>query len=428
MKRLVMFSNELSPFTKGGGLGVAIRRLVEQLASISVEVHVFLPMDCLVDHHQLISNLHVWFISIPCGEFSSEVKMAEAMTVFCKKAFGIVRAHGLLIDSIFVAHDNEMAISLMMFDCDEMSTTTRVFWMHSLYDHPQKSDYPFCVQELLPQNSIMASAIDVSDFVVMSSGVLNDALVLEWPSRLSDVQHAIKGAQTVGKIITAESIGCLPIDSTQTVLNNQLVVSKPDGEIIPYILFPSRPSLFKGFSFFAYFAKTLSHLNVEFISLGKPDSLLLSKSENIQWLPWLQEGELLALMKSAACVVVPSITEQYGLSAVEATYSGSSIIYHDVGGLRALAPYSNAMPVSLTTNDLNNLYDFWNDLLGSTGNLWPIWDERKSQFLDLLNRWTSIIEHAILTKKQPKIELMGFSGGELWGQILMRISKTEKNF
>jgi glycosyltransferase involved in cell wall biosynthesis len=426
MNKIIMLTNEFSPYTSGGGLGVAIMRLVEQLKKTS-DLYVFFPQEGLVNEESLHADgFNLKPIMVQTRQFKSEKDMAKAMTFFCKKSLSISKKYVRLNDSILIAHDNEVALSLLMDKDKEAQAINKIFWMHSLYDHPQKKDFPTSVKKFFSHNSIMASAIDVSGHVIISNGVLDDALQIEWPKRLAEVQVAIQKANIEKRIMVVESTGCMPM--FKNTYDCKSILTKYNCLEKPYVLFPSRPSMSKGFSFFVHIAKKLSHLKVDFISVGEPNEFLSKRGDNIRWVPWLSQEELSVLMRGALCVTLPSITEQYGLAAVESICSGSNTIYHNIGGLRALNSYDNAVPISLSYLDLFNLYSFWGDILDLTGNLWPVWDKYEPRFSRLLEQWTQVIESKINKEKFNNKPPIITTGGMPWGKIIETTIQEKRIF
>jgi hypothetical protein len=50
----------------------------------------------------------------------------------------------------------------------------------------------------------------MADMVVTSAGILQDAQEFEWPDRLQELQQALAIASTEHRVLTVESMGCLP--------------------------------------------------------------------------------------------------------------------------------------------------------------------------------------------------------------------------
>ncbi len=84
-----------------------------------------------------------------------------------------------------------------------------VFWLHSLYD-PPLSDFSEDQRGLMPFRTLLASAVLMADIVVTSTGILKDAREFEWPDQLKELQRALTVASAEHRVLTVESMGCLP--------------------------------------------------------------------------------------------------------------------------------------------------------------------------------------------------------------------------
>jgi len=165
----------------------------------------------------------------------------------------------------------------------------------------------------------------------------------------------------------------------------------------PYVLFPARPSVDKGFGIFAAIAERLRADKITCVALQRPAQ---AKSKNpslnapIHWLPWLTQDELVVAMRNAACTVLPSITEGFGLAAAESINLGVTTLYQTVGGHHGLQALPNALPVSLTTTERAHLYGLWSELLGSQ-DYWSVWARYEILLRPLIDRWVEAIRLAV---------------------------------
>jgi glycogen synthase len=60
-------------------------------------------------------------------------------------------------------------------------------------------------------------------------------------------------------------------------------------------------------------------------------------ARSVQWLGFVAEAELPALLGAADAVVVPSLYEPFGIAALEAAAAGAPLAVAEIGGLRDLA-------------------------------------------------------------------------------------------
>src|SRR5205807_5705890 len=274
-----------------------------------------------------------------------------------------------------------------------------VFWLHSLYD-PPINDLSKNQRQILPSGSLLASAVMMADIVVTSTGILKDAREFEWPDRLKELQKALTIASDEHRVLTVESTGCLPgvPKNSQNKLIPNSNLENLKNVPSPYVLFPCRPAVDKGLGIFAAIAERLRADNIACVAVQRPAQR--AKSENpsrnafIYWLPWLAQDELLVAMRNAACTVLPSITEGFGLAAAESISQGVATLYQQVGGHHSLDTFPNALPVSLTTNERAQLYGLWSELI-EFHDSWPVWKRYEISLRPLIDRWVEAIRSVV---------------------------------
>src|SRR6185369_4578198 len=168
---------------------------------------------------------------LQCSEFSRAALAAVEQ----------IRANGG--SDAVIAHSLEGAMSVILRNGDR-SCEPSVFWLHSLYD-PPISDLSKDQRRLLPFPSLLASAVMMADIVVTSTGVLQDAREFEWPGRLKDLQKALMIASDEHRVLTVESMGCLPVARGDSLnkLTHGSNLEKLKSVASPYVLFPGRPAL-----------------------------------------------------------------------------------------------------------------------------------------------------------------------------------------
>ena len=186
----------------------------------------------------------------------------------------------------------------------------------------------------------------MADIVVTSTGILQDAREFEWPGRLKELQNALIIASAEQRVLTVESMGCLPVAASDS---QNRMIHGPNLEQLrtlpsPYVLFPARPSLDKGLGFFAAIAERLRADNIACVAVQRPapsaKQANRSRKAPIYWLPWLTQDELLIATRNAACTVLPSITEGFGLAAAESISEEAIVVEPSGKGL--IKSYSSA--------------------------------------------------------------------------------------
>jgi glycosyltransferase involved in cell wall biosynthesis len=398
MKSATMISWELDPFHTRGGTAYAIRRLADQLTGLGIETRVLLP-DCLDTRpgKNVTPLLKPMLLKTPAGlhRASRGVQCSE----FCRAALEAVEQISASAGSdAVIAHSLEGAMFIVLRSA-KPSREPSVFWLHSLYD-PPINDFPKEQRRLLPFRTLLASAVMMADIVVTSTGILKDAREFEWPEQLKELQKALTVASAEHRVLTVESTGCLPgvpKDSQDEMIqrsNPENLKNVPS----PYVLFPGRPSVDKGLGIFAAIAERLLADNIACVAVQRPTQR--AKSENpsrnapLYWSPWLTQHELAVAMRNAACTVLPSITEGFGLAAAESISQGVTTLYQKVGGHHGLPALPNALPVPLTTTERAHLYGLWSELFGSH-DYWAVWTRYEISLGPLVDKWVEAIRSVV---------------------------------
>src|SRR2546423_3569657 len=397
LKSVTMISWELHPFHTLGGTAYAIRRLADQLTELKIKTRVLLP-DCVETFpgKDLSPLLMPRLLKMRAEQLRApRVLQCSEFSRAALEALEEIRANGG--SSAVIAHSLEGAISIILRNGDR-SGGPSVFWLHSLYD-PPISDLSKDQRRIFPSGSLLSSAVMMADIVVTSTGILKDAREFEWPDRLRELQNALIIASAEHRVLTVESMGCLPVanDSPCEMIHGSNL-EKLKTVPSPYVLFPARPSLDKGLGFFAAIAERLRADNIACVAVQRP--ALSAKPSNlcrnapIHWLPWLTQDELLIAKRNAACTVLPSITEGFGLAAAESISQGVATLYQQVGGHHGLETFPNAVPVSLTTNERAQLYGLWSELIESHDS-WPVWKRYEISLRPLIDRWVEAIRSVV---------------------------------
>ena len=398
MKSVIMISWELHPFHTLGGTAYAIRRLADQLTELKIKTRVLLP-DCVEvsSGDDLSPFLLPRLLKMRAEQLRApRVVQCSEFSRAALEAVEQIRANGG--SDAVIAHSLEGAIPIVLRNGDR-SGGPSVFWLHSLYD-PPIGDLSKEQRRLLPSGSLLSSAVMMADIVVTSTGILKDAREFEWPDRLKELQNALIIAAGENRVLTVESMGCLPVaaSGSQNKTIQSAKLEKLKDVPSPYVLFPARPSLDKGLGFFAAIAERLRADNIACVAVKRPgpsaEPANPSRDAPIHWLPWLTQDELLIAKRNAACTVLPSITEGFGLATAESISQGVATLYQQVGGHHGLETFPNARPVLLTTNERAQLYGLWSELI-EFHDSWPVWKRYEALLSPLIDRWVEAIRSVV---------------------------------
>jgi hypothetical protein len=259
----------------------------------------------------------------------------------------------------------------------------------------------------------------MADIVVTSIGILKDAREFEWPGRLKVLQQALTIASDERRVLTVESMGCLPAVPKDSLISN---VEKLRNVPSPYVLFPGRPSVDKGLGFFAAIAERLRADNITCVSVQRPAQQAnpenMSRNAPVYWLPWLTQDELRVAMRNATCTVLPSITEGYGLAAAESISQGVTTLYHEVGGHHSLHGLPNALAIPLTPRDRARLYDLWAELIDTHPDSWAVWTRHEVSLRPLVDKWVEAIRSVVYRSDGPRVDFSKPPIEERWGNRL----------
>jgi hypothetical protein len=412
VKAVTMISWELHPFHTRGGTAYAIRRLADQLTELGIETRVLLPDWLDTQPGNDLSPLLKPVLLKMRPEFRDAPRVPQSLE-FCRVALEAVEQNDINGDSdAVIAHSAEGAMFIILRG-EKRHVEPSVFWLHSLFD-PSISDLSKEQRRMFPSTSLLASAVMMADVVVTSTGVLKDAREFEWPARLAELQRALTSALAEDRVLTVESTGCLaevPKDSPSSNLE-ALKKNVPS----PYVLFPGRPTVDKGFGFFAAIAERLRAYGIACVAVHRPGEPVM-ESRNIYWLPWLTHDELLVAMRNAACTVLPSITEGFGLAAAESISQGVATLYQQVGGYHILRGLPNALPVSLTAGERAQLYGLWSELIVMYPDFWPVWCKHEKSLTPLIDKWVDSIRSVAGIGSVRSI-FPEQAAGERWGNRL----------
>lgn len=410
MKTVSMISWELHPFHTRGGTAYAIRRLADQLTALGIETRVLLPDWLETQPGNDLSPLLRPILLKMRSEFRDAPRVPQSLE-FSRLALEALEQ--IEESDAVIAHSAEGAMFIILRG-EKRHVEPSVFWLHSLFD-PSISDLSKEQRRIFPSSSLLASAVMMADLVVTSTGVLKDAREFEWPDRLKELQRALTTAVAEDRVLTVESTGCLAeVPNDSPVSNLEALKNVPS----PYVLFPGRPTVDKGFGFFAAIAERLQTYNIACVAVHRPAEQAV-ECRNIYWLPWLTQDELLIVMRNAAGTVLPSITEGFGLAAAESITQGVGTLYQQVGGYHSLRGLPNAFPVALTTEERAQLYGLWSELIEMYPDFWPVWCKHEKSLTSLINKWVEAILSA--ANSAPRVnDKPQFPVEERWGNRLRR--------
>jgi hypothetical protein len=403
-KSVTMVAWDAAPVRGDGGLAYAVGRLANQLSSLGVETRILLPASSASTEFAGASPLwHPILVTLP--DSVRHASRWRQHAEFCRAAHATFErlADHSSSDAI-VVHSDEGALFALR-QRSRRNSPPLVFWIHSLFD-PPLDDLPREDMRLLSSKSLMASAVSAADIVVTSAGVMKDASEFEWPTGMRELQEALLLADTNRRLLTVESTGCLPESSeaVRTPLSSLRGMAELTGS--SYVLFPARPSVDKGLALFAAIAEGLRKDHIDCVAMRRPSwTTRLEEPFSrlpLKWLPWLAQDELLQAMRGAACIVMPSITEGFGLATAESVFQGITTLYQPVGGQHALQVFPNARAVSLTTEDRAKLYQVWVDLSTNSTDRWRTWHRHEQSLRPLIERWVQAIRATVLGGEQTR--------------------------
>ncbi len=398
LESVTMISWDLDPFRVRGGTAYATRRLADQLIGLGIKTTILLPDWLDTPLRSIHPLLTLTPLALPASlRFAS---FSRQHVAFCRSALAVVQqVHADAGSGAIIAHNDEGALFVIMHS-KYRSKGRLVLWLHSLYD-PPVDDFPKELQPWFPSGSVLASAVRVADLVVTSSGVLQDTLAFEWPDRLKALQNALQHAEDERRVLTVESMGCLP-EYTHASFDNLAPSSNTDvlDKIASrYIFFPGRPTVDKGLPIFTAIAEQLRTDNIACVAVERPRRRTelndRARKAPIVWLPWLSQDNLFEVMRRAACVVLPSITEGYGLATAESIRLGVPTLYQAVGGHHSLEGFPGAIPVPITMAERRRLYRLWSDLLMDHPNSWAVWNRHERSLRPLVYKWADAVKKTV---------------------------------
>jgi len=380
--QIIMVSSELYPYYSTGGLGIAVYRLLNQLVLLNIRVIVLIPKD--IEAPRFLYNKLVYIHKLPvsfCKAEESKQERDKFLKQFFLAVLNYVKAYQGL-KPLIILHDNETALCVEILKVAKIKYPI-LYWMHSLYDYPKISNI-----------SIMAKAIQLADWVVVSSGVFKDALELQWPRRLNDIQKMLLQKKANNQILLLNALGCIEQPSGNEINMKTNVNVKTD------LLFSGRATYTKGIGFIKELSSVLKKKGVTIRITGNPLPEL-ANIENIKWLGWLDFDSLYNERKNSLFTVSLGITEGFGLNCAESLIQNCEVISFPIGGINDLINFKNLETISLSIHERELFYEFWAELIDSLDKSPLIWEKHKHKF-DIIQEklYDLIIKVSSLNKKE----------------------------
>ncbi len=343
--KVLMFGWELPPFNSGG-LGVACYGLSKALSK-NVDITFVLPRKVQVDASFLkllfANNIKITVIDsslrpyITPGEYA---RLEEDVTLYGNDLFSEVKRYALEARKIAEKEDFDIihAHDWLSFEAGiaakEVSGKPLVVQLHS-------TEYDRCGGQNLNQTvyDIEKRGMEFADRVV---GVSN------LTKRIIEQQYGISS----NKVFAIHNR--INADEYSEPVNDRIYQLKMDGKKI--VLYAGRITLQKGPEYFLQAAKKVLDFdeNVLFVMAGSGDmefqmmntAASLGISDKIIFTGFLRGEELASIFKLADVFVMPSVSEPFGIAALESIIHGTPVIVSKQSGVSEIV--QNALKV-----------DFW---------------------------------------------------------------------
>jgi len=345
--KVLMFGWELPPFNSGG-LGVACYGLSKAL-SRKADILFVLPrkVDISVDFAKLLfaNNVKVTTINSPLTPYMTPQgykSMSEDITIYGANLFEEVKRYAMEARKIAQNEDFDIihAHDWLTFEAGiaakEVSGKPLVVQLHS-------TEYDRCGGQNLNQSvfEIEKRGMELADKVV---GVSN------LTKKIIEEQYQIP----TDKVIAIHN---RINPSEYEDVNDKIFEIKKDGRKI--VLFAGRITLQKGPEYFLKVAKRVLEYdkNVLFIMAGSGDmefqmmneAAVMGISDKVLFTGFLRGGELNQIFKMADLFVMPSVSEPFGIAALESIINGTPVIISKQSGVSEIV--QNALKVDFWDTD-----------------------------------------------------------------------------
>lgn len=343
--KILMFGWELPPFNSGG-LGVACYGLSKALSK-KADILFVLPRKVEVDADFLkllfASNIKVTTIDSPLRPYITSAeysRLEEDITLYGNNLFSEVKRYAMEARKIAMREDFDIihAHDWLSFEAGmaakEVSGKPLVVQLHS-------TEFDRCGGLNLNKTvfEIEKRGMQMADKVV---GVSN------MTKKIIEEQYEIPSEKVyaVHNRINA--------DEYKNQANDKIFQIKKDGKKI--VLFAGRITLQKGPEYFLNVAKKILEFdkNILFIMAGSGDmeyqimdeAAVMGISDKVLFTGFLRGEELAQIFKMADVFVMPSVSEPFGIAALESIVHGTPVIVSKQSGVSEIV--QNALKV-----------DFW---------------------------------------------------------------------
>lgn len=343
-----MFGWELPPFNSGG-LGVACYGLSKALSK-NVDITFVLPRKVQVsaDFVKLLfaNNIKITVIDSPLRPYMTAAeysRLEEDVTIYGRDLFSEVKRYALEARKIAekeefdIIHAHDWLTFEAGIAAKEVSGKPLIVQLHS-------TEYDRCGGQNLNQAvyDIEKRGMDMADKIV---GVSN------LTKRIIEEHYA----QPSSKVFAVHNR--INADEYSEPMNDRIFQLKMDGKKI--VLYAGRITLQKGPEYFLNAAKKVLEFdqNVLFVMAGSGDmeyqmmntAAGLGISDKVLFTGFLRGEELTSIYKLADVFVMPSVSEPFGIAALESIIHGTPVIISKQSGVSEIV--QNALKVDFWDTD-----------------------------------------------------------------------------
>lgn len=343
--KVLMFGWELPPFNSGG-LGVACYGLSKALSK-NVDITFVMPRKVDVDASFLkllfATNIKVTTIDSPLRPYMNAreySRLEEDITMYGNDLYSEVKRYAMEARKIALQEEFDVihAHDWLSFDAGiaakEVTGKPLIVQLHS-------TEYDRCGGENLNQDvyDIEKHGMEVADKVIGVSNLTRRIIIDHYgiaPEKVFAVHNRINA------------------DEYGSGVDERIFKLKNDGKKI--VLFAGRITLQKGPEYFLTVAKKVLEYeqNVLFVMAGSGDmefqmmrhAASLGISDKVLFTGFLRGEELAHIYKLADVFVMPSVSEPFGIAALESIIHGTPVIMSKQSGVSEIV--QNALKV-----------DFW---------------------------------------------------------------------
>ncbi len=343
--KVLMFGWELPPFNSGG-LGVACYGLSKALSK-NVDITFVMPRKVDVDASFLkllfATNIKVTTIDSPLRPYMNArdySRLEEDITMYGNDLYAEVKRYAMEARKIALQEEFDVihAHDWLSFDAGiaakEVTGKPLIVQLHS-------TEYDRCGGENLNQDvyDIEKHGMEVADKVIGVSNLTRRIIIDHYgiaPEKVFAVHNRINA------------------DEYGSGVDERIFQLKNDGKKI--VLFAGRITLQKGPEYFLTVAKKVLEYeqNVLFVMAGSGDmefqmmrqAASLGISDKVLFTGFLRGEELAHIFKLADVFVMPSVSEPFGIAALESIIHGTPVIMSKQSGVSEIV--QNALKV-----------DFW---------------------------------------------------------------------